>query len=295
MKRIVLATLFAAMIAASLTAQSLTVSYAEGSAEVRNGSAWQRVEIGDTIAPDATIRLGDHSYLELQVPGAKIALSQKGTYDLGRLVAENRATREADVERALSSKLAAMFSSPAPHATAMGVRGAQVGDSNGITWVTSVAQVYMDSGKDYIKQGRYGKAVKELEKALETASDTERPEVHYYLAYAYSLAGDTRQALKQVAALQPADFENGGADLVLLKGKLLLDTNAYSQDIRWLTAPSALVATDTEHGQVYHFLLGLSYAGAGDNAKAKRNLEQVISNGQGSELARTAQKLMEHL
>lgn len=295
LKRIVLAGFVAAMIAASLSAQSLTVSYVEGTAEVHNGAGWQNVKIGDTITPEATVRLDDHSYLEMQVAGATIALSQKGTYELGRIAAVNRTDRETGVDRTLTSKMAALFSNPVQHDTTMGVRGDQASDSNGISWVTSDAQVYLDSGKEYIKRGRYKMAVEQLKKALASASETERPEVHYYLGYAYSLAGDARNALRQISGLQPADLTGGGADLVILKGKLLFDTNAYAQDIGWLTAPSALAATDAAHAQVYYLLLGLSYAGNGNTRKAKQNLEKVISSSEGSQLAKTAQKLIEHL
>lgn len=80
----------------------------------------------------------------------------------------------------------------------VGARGANKSKSVEDAWVTSDAKVFLDERKDFIESGEYAKAIDELEQALDAASTAEQPEVMYFLGYAISLNGDTRDSLKQV-------------------------------------------------------------------------------------------------
>ncbi|HUX20363.1 MAG TPA: tetratricopeptide repeat protein, partial [Spirochaetia bacterium] len=224
-----------------------------------------------------------------------ISLSQGGTYVLGRLLANSQQSKSAGVAQALSSRLTVLFGAPASQSATMGVRADKADDSGGISWTTSDAQVYVDSGKAYIKSGDYPKAIDELKQALDYATDSELPEVRYYLGYAYSLAGNTRDALKQIGALKPGDLENDAADLVILKGKLLFDTSAFAGDVQWLSSNASLVKNDTQRAPLFYLLLGLSYNGSGDRTNAKENLEKVVAISADSELGKTAAELLKQL
>jgi tetratricopeptide (TPR) repeat protein len=241
------------------------------------------------------VRIADSSFLEIGGSASTISLSQKGTYVLGRLIADSKQFSSAGVAQALSSRLTVLFGAPAAQSTAMGVRADKADDSGGISWITSDAQVYVDSGKAYIKSGDYKKAIDELKQALDYATDSELPEVRYFLGYAYSLDGNVRDALKQVADLKPSDLENDAADLVILKGKLLFDTSAFARDVQWLSSNAALVKGDSQRAPLYYLLLGLSYNGTGDQVNAKENLQKVVGISADSDLGKTASELLKQL
>lgn len=295
MRRILIAALLVAAAAAALSAQELTVSYMEGKAELKSGQSWSEIGIGDQVSPGSVIRLGAHSYLEMAGGSRTLSLSQAGTYHLSGLLADNREMETAGVGPALSSRLATLFGAPPERSTTMGVRAENAAADNGVSWITSDSQVYIDSGKQYVKSRDYQKAIEEFKQALDSASGSEVPEAHYYLGYAYSLAGNTRAALKELGGISPKDLASGGADLVVLKGKLLLDTSAFEQDVKWLSENGSLIASNSDRSPVFHLLLGLSYKGTGDKAKAKANLEKVVTLAGSSDLGKAAAKLISGL
>lgn len=295
MKRTLISMVVLVLAAVAVGAQNLTISYVEGHVELQRGQSWQELNIGDSIPANATVRLGADSYLEIAGGAQTISLSQSGSYAVNRLLSDSRQMSSAGVGSALSARLVALFGTPTTKSATMGVRAKKAEDDNGISWVTSDAQVYVDSGKEYIKSGDYQKAVDELKQAVDYATGGELPEAQYYLGYAYSLAGNTRDALKQVGGLKPGDVETVAADLVILKGTLLLDTSAFEQNVHWLTENAGLVSGDPERGPVYYLLLGLSYNGVGDKTNARENLQKVVSLAGSSDLGTTAATLLQQL
>lgn len=291
MKRTFITIALALLIAACASAQHLSVVYVEGAVAVKKGQTWQELAPGDSVLATASVRLGTASYLEIGDGPQTISISQPGTYALGALIAQKTRMQSAGVGSALAGKLATLFSAPTHQGAVLGVRGAKVTDNGGTSWVTSEAAIYVDSGKQYIEAGNYPKAIEQLKQAVDDASDAELPETRYYLAYAYALAGDTRDALKQIRGVKPSEIASA-ADLVVLKGKLLLDTNAFRQDIDWLGSNAALIGADSDRAPLYYLLLGLSFRGAGNAVSARSNFQKVVSLAGKSELGKTAEKLL---
>lgn len=294
MKRTFISIAGTMLLAAAIGAQSLSVSYVEGDAEARQAQSWNNLVIGDPVAANATVRLGVDSYLEITGRTQSIAISQPGTYSLSSLIAQAMLMKSAGVGPVLSKKLAALFSASLEKSSTLGVRAAKAQDTSGIAWVASDAGVSIDSAKKHIAAGDYRKAIEQLKEAVVSASSTELPVARYYLGYAYSLSGKTRLALEQLGRIKPADIAPRAAGFVVLKGKLLLDTNAYQQDVAWLTAHAAVVGGDSERAPIYYLLLGLSYQGTGDSANARRNLRKAASLSPSTDVGRTAAKLLHH-
>lgn len=292
MRRILIAAFLAAVVATVLSAQELTVSYVEGKAEVKSGQSWREIGIGDQVSSNSVIRLEGQAYLEMTAGSQSVSLSQPGTYGISGLLADSQQMSSAGVGPALSARLVALFGAPQEQSTTMGIRADNAAAKNGVSWMMSDSQVYIDSGKEYVKSGDYKKAIAEFKQAVDSASGSEVAEAHYYLGYAYSLAGNTRAALKELNGVSPSDLVAGAADLVVLKGKLLLDTSAFEQDVRWLASNEGLIGKNSDRSPAFHLLLGLSYKGVGETAKAKASLEEVVSTAGSSELGKAAAKVL---
>jgi tetratricopeptide (TPR) repeat protein len=284
-------------VACGAFAQSLSVAYIEGDAQARSGSSWTVLSVGDPISSEATLRLEEGAYVELSSQGAKITLSQKGTYKLHDIVSSSRALGSAGAGKALLTTLAHLAAGPALNQGAVaGARGANESKADDSEWVASSAQVFIDSGREYVKSGQYDQAIGQFLQALDSAAnENESAEIRYNLAEAYSLKGDTRNALKQAAGLQPSSGDGWSADFVLLKAKLLMDTNAYAQEISWLTQQGNDLSGDAQRAQAYLFLLGVGYRGVGDTSKEKETLSKVVSISGESDLGKSAGQLLQSL
>lgn len=293
MKRMLVAAVMIAGTVAWLWGQNFTVAYTEGTVELEAGPSWQALVIGDPLSSSATIRLGEGSYLEIAGGYAKVSLSAKGVYRLDRLLSETTQISSAGAGQALSAGLAALFGAPAASSGSMGIRSEKAGEKGGVSWISSESQVYLDAGKENLKSKNYEAAIGELKRALGSASRDELPEVRYYLGYAYSLSGNTREALKTIAGLEPGDAGALAADLVILKGKLLVDTSAFRQDVEWLTKNEAAVSLDVQREPLYYLMLGISYGGVGATTEARANLEKVVAMAGDSAVGEAAGRLLE--
>lgn len=284
-----------AFTACGAIAQGMSVSYLEGEAAIRSGSSWVELSIGDTVSAEASVRLGQGAYVELKLMGANIVLSEKGTYSMRDVLSSRRAFRSAGVGKAVSATLSYMVTGPARTQSAVfGVRGENRSEGDDPSWVTSSAQVFLDAGREYIKSGQYDEAIEQLRQGQDEAAEQESARVRYYLAYAYSLNGDTRNALKQAADLQPTRTDAWAADFVVLKAKLLIDTNAYAQEIEWLTRQENDLSGDAQRASLYYFLLGVGYRGVGDTTNAKQSLSKVAAISGESDLGKAAVQLLQN-
>ena len=186
-----------------------------------------------------------------------------------------------------NSVLPAHGTGPQPERIA-GVRGADEGKADDSEWVTSGAQVLLDEGEQCLKSGQYEEAIGQFLQARDAATEKESSRVRYYLAYAYSLSGDTRTALKQAMGLQPSRADEWAPDFIILKATLLVDTNAYEQEIAWLIQSGNDLSGDAQRASIYYFLLGVGYHGIGDTSSEKQSLSKVVAISEQSALRKAA-------
>jgi hypothetical protein len=275
-------------------APNLSVSYLEGQAYVQTGSTWTPVAIGTAVPADGRVKLDAGAYVLLKTPGADIVITQKGTYSVGTLLTMQRSMKTAGVGKALVSSLSYILGGGVKNqSSALGARGADQSKSGDSEWAESSAGVFLDSAKTYLQSAQYDKAVEQLNQALDASTEDEQPEIHYYLASAYSLKGDTREALKQAGMLQPGGGASWSADFVILKAKLLADTNGFAEEVQWLKANGGNLPQDAQRAPVYFFLLGLGYRGTGDLENEKSSLGQVVSIAKDSDLGMAAAQLLQ--
>jgi tetratricopeptide (TPR) repeat protein len=274
-------------------APSFTASYVDGSAAQRTGASWQELSIGDSVSLDAIIRLEDGATVQLKGMGTDISLTQQGAYAMRDLLAARQKIGSPGVGRVLSSTLARLLKGPANNQrTAAGARGDNVSGSDDSGWVETAAQDDIQHARDSIQAGRYDEAIDTLTRTLGEATAEEIPEIRFYLAYSYSARGDTPTAIRQLAGAKAVSGASWANDYVLLQGKLLLDTFAFSQAVQWLTQPGNDLSDDVQCAPLYYFLLGLGFRGAGDEQNATRSLQRVAILAGESDMGQEASRLL---
>jgi tetratricopeptide (TPR) repeat protein len=275
--------------------QTLGVAYLDGDAALSRGASWVKLAIGDTVPQNATLQVGKDSYLELKSADATIILSRTGTYSVHDLLSASLALKAAGAGKALSASLARLFSGPTHNDSGvLGARGANESKSEDSGWVESSTQVFLEAGKTFIASGKYEKAIDQFRQALDTATEEESSEVRFDLAYAYSLSGNTREALGQIAGLESKGSEAWAIEFALLKAKLLVDTNAFAEEIAWLTQGGNDLSRDAQRAPMYYFLLGVGYRGVGDTSHEKQSLSRVVTTSGESDLRKAATQLLQN-
>ena len=296
LRKLFLSTFLLLIAAFALDAQQLSVTYLEGRAELQSGSKWRMLSIGDVVSSDGVLRLGDDGYVELSGVVTSFTFSQPGTYFIHNIVSTTKKNRSSGVGKALVDTLQNLIGSQvANQSTVMGARGANESRNDQPDWVSSDTQVFLDAGREYIKTGEYQKAIEQFQQAQDAATEKELPEVRYNLALAYSLKGDSREAVLQIRDLEPTGRESWMPDFLLLKAELFVETNAFQKEIGWLSLKGRELGQDAKRAQLYYFLLALGYQGVGDTPNEREYLSKVISLSSDSDVGKAASKILEDL
>ncbi|MGA2481480.1 MAG: tetratricopeptide repeat protein [Spirochaetia bacterium] len=274
-------------------AEDFSVTYKEGAVQLKGASGWIELAIGSPVSLDSSVRLAQNSLLQFKGADLVITLSRPGLYVVLEVVAAHRTVSSPGIFTALAATLRQLaFGLDAPQSTTMGARGADQSAQEEDQWIESSADVYVGSGKEYLRAGEYDKAVDQLTRAMKVATGKEQMQIHYLLATCASLRGDVREAWKQIDGLQPGDSDPWARDFILLKGRLLVDTCAYGEAASLLTMNEAVLAQDAQRASAFYFLLGLAYRGAGNTEKAKEAFSKVVAISKGSDLAKGAEQLL---
>lgn len=274
-------------------AENFSVSYLEGQAQIRHGAAWINLAIGDVVPSEASIQLLSPGIVQLKGVDLEVILSCPGIYALKNVVSVHRLILSTGAGEALTTSLRHLIFGSSPNQDVqLGARGANKSKPEDESWSESSVGVFLAAGKEYIKAGKYAKAIEQFKEALESATEGESPEIHYYLAYASSLSGDVREAWKQAANLQPSTSDQWAADFILLKAKLLWDTSAYREAVTWLASNN--LSQDAQRAPLYYFLLGLGYRGADESGGAKQALSKVVAISRENDLGKAAEELIQN-
>lgn len=285
--------------AAWVGAADLSVGYLEGKVEVQRDSSWIPLSIGDSVAPNETIRLDEGAYVELEGEGSSISLTQAGSYDLARLLQEERLIGHANAGKVISDHLTTLFGNPAPRSSpAFGVRSERPpipedpfgpgGDLSGSTGSGSPST-------EPEKSAAAATGAENVPEKLDQASAPLPPEAqaHLYFALAYAESGDLRGAMEELSRAHPAAQDAWYPDYVLLKGRLLMQGFAFDEASAWLQSNEKLLAADAKRAPLYYLILGLSREGAGDRAKAALFLKRAAELAPGSDIETAARAVLD--
>jgi tetratricopeptide (TPR) repeat protein len=273
-------------------AQSLSVSYLDGQAQIRSGSSWSDLAVGDTVPVTASVRLTSKAIIQLKGAGLNFTLTRPGTYAL-QTVAAARKSLSSGTSAVVRALRYLIFGPAKTESSTAGSRAANKGETGDEGWVESGAEVFLAAGKEDIKFGQYDKAVEQFTLALE--AEPENPEIRFYLGNALSMRGQVGQAWKAIEDLKPSRSDPWASDFTLLKAKLLEDASAYEEAVALLRQDELLLALDTGRAQLYFFLLGLGYRGAGNSENAYQALSKAAGIAKESDIGRSAAGLLQGL
>ena len=294
MKRAAALILLILITAIPLVAEELLVEYVEGTLEIKEGSRWAELYIGDMVPENSVIRLSDNGFTELSTRTVTVTLSHDGIYDTRSLLRTGQKVASWDIGGVVNSKLSKLVSPAQQGETAvMGVRGAKA-DEDQLTWVEEGEEL-MEEGKRLLAEGLFAEAVPVFKEGADWAlTEDERSEYLFYAAYAYDLKGDNALAL---IALEDMALDSDSAiftDYMLLKGKLLIENLAFADALdlfsQYLEYPDMGETT-----QVVYFLSALCHHGLDDYDQALKFLREVVEIDATSEYGQAAQRMMEKL
>jgi hypothetical protein len=98
--------------------------------------------------------------------------------------------------------------------------------------------------------------------------------------------------LTQVAGLEPKGSEEWAPEFVLLKARLLVDSNAFAQEIAWLRQQGNDLSEDAQRASAYYFLLAVGYRGIGDGSNERESLSRVVEMSADTDLGKAAARLL---
>jgi len=281
-------------VSGALFAAEFSLVYAFGTVEVQSADEWLEVEIGEQIAEDAVLRLGQQSVAELARGSARITLSQCGTYFVSELAESSRQGKLWGIARVVRSKIRSLFREQSePEITAMGVRAGEVEDDLGFDWVDEEEEA-LKEGKALLSEQSYEEAVVRFEEALEMADERNRALYLFYIAYSYAMAGKNGLAMRYLNEAVPSEQMAHYGDYVLLKGRLLIEGQSYREALELI---EAFLERYPEHdcAQSALFLSAFCSSRLGLDSEAQQRLQRAYALDPSSDTGRKAKEILDTL
>jgi hypothetical protein len=296
MKKTLFALGLLALVSATAFCQEIVVDYLEGVAERAVGSSWREISIGDRLPADATIRLSDRGYLELVQGKLRVSISQDGVYKLSDVIGKSRQVAGWDLKKVVSGKIkTALAGSGTTGEAVMGVRGDKKSAPADIQWVEAgESDETLAQGRALLEGGQYAEALKVFEEGRRNAPADEEQVFLYYIALSYAQSGKAGPALGTLRGVDPDPRTDVFTDLVLLEGRLLVESLAFQDALR-LFNKQLVQYPSGNFAQAMLIMSAYCYRGLGDPPKAKETLTRARDLDPESELGKEAGTLMQEL
>ena len=292
MKRLILAGLLLALAAAALMAQ-VTVAYVDGAVDVRTGSRWAEVFIGDSLDATDTIRLGNGAYCELNDGSRTVRLTRSGTYELADLFESAGRTERVGLAGLVLNRVGRLTGAQEEEQqTSAGGARAEAQEGPSMDWAgDETTDELVDQGLQLLNEGDYDGAVDVFEEAVDAAyTDPEIAKGSFYLGYAEYLIGNPIDALDLLEEMAPDPTTDFFASHILVLGQVLLESFAFEDAIDYLDMllnadPAGLDPADLQYAQL---MAGMAYRGLHMDLEARRYLRAAQRTVPGSDLSRAA-------
>lgn len=277
--------------------QEFVLDYLDGIVDMREGTSWIEIDLGDELFDDSVIRLSDDTMAEISGKGMRLTLTEPGVYSIADLLDSNKRVASWGIGSVLGSKLGALTGESKQGKTAvMGVRAAAADSGPELNWMDEGEELLAE-GKLLLQSGDYEEAVEIFEEGYDFADIDEEQQFLFHIGYAYALQGRNAQAMKYLARVEAEIYAPYFADLVLLKGQLLVQSLSFQAAIElfdlYLTSLSSgrLSGGDLpggQHKQAILFLSAIGRQGLDDEAEAFTLLKAARDLDPASEIGRAA-------
>jgi tetratricopeptide (TPR) repeat protein len=300
MKRVAIGVVILIASVAGVNAQSVVVEYLEGSVEVREGSSWYSISIGESVSSDAELRLGRGGYAEIADGSGTITLARQGTYDLSNIIKSAQDNRSANVGSLLFSRVKQVAGqreqSEQRDTAAGGVRASEAAQGPDISWAgAESASDLISDGLARLSEEDYNEAYFLFEEAYNVADSATANKAQFYMGYAAYLSGKQRQAVKALtrAELQPdSDYYT---DHVLTLAQLYVETFAYQDAAELVEQFLEQGPSEDSARQTALLLAGLSHKGLENTSEARRYLREARSMDGSTAAGQTARQVLQQL
>ena len=284
---------------ASVIAQQVDVGYVDGLLEVRDGTDWYELFIGDFVDADDEIRLGRNAYAELTNGQTTVKLSRPGTYQVSELIEGAERTASAGIAGMVLNRIGRLTGreeQPAQTA-AGGARASEAVNQNAPTWAGGeTIDELIAEGVELLNEGAYEDAYYVFEEAYDYAiSDLEYARAIFYYGYASTLVGRNAQAFELLEEIGPDEDTDYFASHVLALGQLLVESFAYDEAVDYLSVLAEDGDQAPEDIQSAQLLLGVAYDGLGMAGQARAYLREARSTLPGTPAAEAAERLLGQL
>ncbi len=298
MSRAVLLAVALVLVAVS-AAGEVIVGYVDGVLEVRDGTSWYELFIGDAVDGSDQIRLADDSHAELLAGNSMIRLSRPGTYEVERLLEGVGRTASANIGGMVLGRVSRLTGreDTTRQTAAGGARASEAVTQTGPAWAggETVDELILQ-GTEMLGEGDLEDAYWVFQEAYEYAiTDDEYARSLFYYGYASALVGRPLQAFELLEQIGPQPDTTHYATHILALGQLLLDSFAYDEAIEYLTPLAEADDQEPEDIQSARLLLGVAYQGLGRSAQARDHLQRARAIAPETQAAEAAERLLADL
>jgi hypothetical protein len=225
----------------------------------------------EAVPPGASASVDSDSVIEIHLPAGTVFPDKPGTYTFQAIFTTAPSLDAAGISRVVAQAFRSLFRRP-----------------------PGTASGYLARGRYSIASGDTAGALRHLERALETASEADLPELRFTLASSLSIGGNAAEALRQVSFIVPRESDAWAGDFAILKAQLLLESADYVQALTWLDQWGPKLQGDGRLGPLYHFMRALGERGTQD-LKAEKSELLTVAASRDANLVAAAASLLDDL
>jgi tetratricopeptide (TPR) repeat protein len=257
--------------AATAFAQTFSVTYADGTVELKAAKGWTALSIGDAVPADASVRVSQAGSLELSRGKSRITILKDGTYEIASLVRASQKSGAGGIGTNIAQKLQSLKGEQPKSTTVGGVRAEEQGRQS-VTWAEESDEVRSEVAT-LLAQRKYQDALKTLDNAIRDASSpAEQEELTYLSGVAYYGDGQTVKAYRALARVSVDPSAQWYANYILLKAQVLVDSADFSEALAVLQ-PFISANPSGEPTQIAYLLSSYCQRGLGNDAEARAALD----------------------
>jgi len=269
-----------------------SVDYLEGILEVQSTGGWEEIGIGDTIEPDAKVRLSDDGYAELLVGDALVTLSRDGLYEVEQLIGGVAGLSGSNLN--LKQKITMSTGHDKwQHEATMGVRGAEQTRSDNGTGMED-AFTYLDAGMEALSEEDYEEALVNFDEGWEFFEDAN---CLFFSAVCYEALGERRSYARSLMEVEGDELEpDFQAAFVIRKSDLLMRSLEYGEAVTLLEDfLKGSSDASVEEKQQARYLLGTGYLGLDRSSKAAGEFRKARDLSPSSDIGKQADQALKSL